>query len=118
MEPQDTITIAPAVLITIASHAATGVSGVANVAPVPVNAARLLRGNPMGSGVVIELDDQKVGIDLYLIVNPDVSMKDISREVQQAVKRSIEELVGMEVTRVNVHIEDVAYTNPALRREA
>jgi uncharacterized alkaline shock family protein YloU len=109
MEPQDTITIAPNVLLTIARHAAEGVDGVSHMGQIPVDVGRLLRGNPMGSGVVLEIDDQKTAVDLYIYVEPNVNMRDVSRAVQHAVKRAIQDLVGMDVTAVNVHIEDVDY---------
>ncbi len=110
MEPQDTITIAPSVLITIAKHAATEVEGVAQMGNIPVDVGRLLRGHPMGSGVVLDIEDNNVTIDLYLIVKPGVNMREVSREVQRNVKRAVQELVGMDVKAVNIHIEDVDYT--------
>ena len=109
MEPQDTITIAPSVLITIARQAAVDVKGVARMGTIPIDVTHLLKGNPMGSGVVLELEEGKVSIELYLIVKPGVNMRDVSREVQQSVTRSIQELVGMAVLKVNVHIEDVDF---------
>ncbi len=111
MKSEDTITIAPSVLVTIARHAAEQVEGVARMGQVPVDVSRLLRGAAIGSGVVLDIEDQSVGVELYLIVNPSVSMKSVSREVQRAVKRAIEDLVGMRVTAVNVHIEDVDTPN-------
>lgn len=110
MEPQDTITIAPSVLITIARHAAEQVKGIAGMGQIPVDVGRLLRGNPMGSGIVLEIDDQDVAVDLYLRVNPGVNMRETGEQVQHSVKRSIQDLVGMDVTTVNVHIEDVDYS--------
>lgn len=110
MEPQDTITIAPSVLITIARQAAIDVKGIARMGTIPIDVTRLLKGNPMGSGVVLDLDSGKVSLELYVIVKPGVSMRDVSREVQRSVTRSIQELVGMEVLTVNVHIEDVDFT--------
>jgi uncharacterized alkaline shock family protein YloU len=109
MEPQDTITIAPAVLITIAQHAATQVTGVSHMGTIPVNIGRLFRGNPMGNGVVLAIEGQRVTADVYIVVFPDVNIKDVSNEVQQRITRSIEELVGMDVDSVNVHVEDVNY---------
>ncbi len=111
MEPQDTITIAPSVLITIARHAAEQVKGVGRMGQIPVDVGRLLRGNPMGSGVVLEIEDHAVKLDLYLRTAPGAVMRDTSREVQQAVKRAIQDLVGMDVTAVNVHIEDVDFAS-------
>jgi uncharacterized alkaline shock family protein YloU len=109
MEPQDTITIAPSVLITIVQHAATQIPGVSRMGSIPVNVGRLLQGTPVGSGVALKIDDNRVSIDVYLVVLPDVSIKSVSREVQKATTRSVEELVGMEVLAVNVHVEDVDY---------
>ena len=109
MEPQDTITIAPSVLITIVQHAATQIAGISRMGAIPVNIVRLVQGTPMGSGVVLKIDDNRVSIDVYLVVMPDINIKSVSAEVQTAVTRSVEELVGMEVLAVNVHVEDVDY---------
>jgi len=109
MESQDTITIAPSVLITIARHAATQVKGVSRTGTIPVDVVRLLKGHPMGSGVILDLDGTRVKLDLYLLVKPGANIRTVSQEVQEAVTRSIEELVGMEVTGVNVHVEDVDF---------
>lgn len=109
MEPQDTITIAPSVLITVASHAATQVKGVSRTAVIPMDVVRLLKGHPMGSGVVLDIVGTRVKLDIYLMVKPGANIRSVSQNVQQAVTRSVEELVGMEVTGVNVHIEDVDF---------
>lgn len=109
MEPQDTITIAPSVLITIAKHAATQVKGVSRTGTIPVDVVRLLKGNPMASGVILDIEGTRVKLDLYLLVRPAANIREVSQEVQRAVTRAIEELVGMEVTGVNVHVEDVDF---------
>jgi len=109
MEPQDTITIAPSVLITVARHAATQVKGVSRTATIPVDVVRLLKAHPMGSGVVLDIIGTTVKLDLYLLVKPGANIRTVSQEVQQAVTRSVEELVGMKVTGVNVHVEDVEF---------
>jgi uncharacterized alkaline shock family protein YloU len=110
MESQDTITIAPSVLITIARQATVDVKGVARMGTIPIDVIHLLKGNPMGSGVVLDLKEGRVSLELYVIVKPGVSMRDVSHEAQRSVTRSIEELVGMEVLTVNVHVEDVDFT--------
>jgi uncharacterized alkaline shock family protein YloU len=50
-----------------------------------------------------------VSADLYLTLNHDVSVKEVSRQVQQEVARAVEDMVGMQVQRVDVHIEDIAF---------
>ena len=109
MEPNDTITIAPSVLITVARHAAMQVEGVVRTGAIPVDVMRMVRGQPRGSGVVLALGDHKVAIDIYLVVKPGAPMRESSSAVQQAIKRAVQELVGMEVTAVNTHIEDVDF---------
>lgn len=109
MEQQDTITIAPNVLIMIAQHAATHVAGVSQMGAIPVDVIRVVRGQPMGSGVVLELGDNQVGLDVYLVLKTGAAMRETSITVQHDIKRAIEELVGMEVTKVNTHIEDVDF---------
>lgn len=112
MQPQDTITIAPSVLITIARQAALDTAGVARMGNIPVELGRLLRSQPMGTGVVMDLHDEQVKADLYIVVKPGVNMRAVGEAVQVAVKRAIEDLVGMQVTSVLVHIEDVDYPMP------
>ena len=109
MQPQDSVTIAPSVLITIVEHAATQVKGVASIGTLPVDARRWLRGNTMGAGVALEIDGNSVSAELYLVLNPEAVMRTVSIKTQQAVKRAIEELVGMEVKHINVHIENVDF---------
>jgi uncharacterized alkaline shock family protein YloU len=113
MEPQDTITIAPSVLIMTARYAALKVEGTARMGTIPAQAGHLLRGHPMGTGVVLDIDDNTVRVELYLVVKPGVSMREVSREVQRSVTRSIQDLIGMDVSAVNVHIEDVDYSPDA-----
>lgn len=109
MEPQDTIVISPGTLITIARYATLQVEGVSRMGTIPASVHRLLRRVPAAHGVVLDIEDNQVALDLYVILKPNVSMREVSREVQRAVTRAIKELVGMDVMGVNVHIADVDY---------
>jgi len=44
---------------------------------------------------------------LYVILDDDVEIRKVSRQVQFSVARAITETIGMQVGRVNVHIEDI-----------
>jgi uncharacterized alkaline shock family protein YloU len=109
MEPQDTIVVAPGVLITIARYATLEVEGVARMGTIPTNVLRLFQRAPAAHGVVLDIDDNEVTLELYVVVKPNVNMREVARNIQRAVSRSIKELVGMDVTAVNIHIHDVAY---------
>jgi uncharacterized alkaline shock family protein YloU len=105
---QGKTTIAPEVLLTIARLSALGVPGVARVEPVPGGVDRLFR-RGVHDGVRISVKDHAVTVDLYLVLDHERNVREISRAVQAAVARAIQEMVGMEVLAVNIHIEDVAY---------
>jgi uncharacterized alkaline shock family protein YloU len=38
-----------------------------------------------------------------------VNMRRVSQKIQEAVTRAIQDMVGMQVSAVNIHIQDVAY---------
>lgn len=102
-------TIAPEVLLTIARLTTLSVSGVSRMSEVSGGVNRLFKRGP-GEGVRIEIKDNDiVYADLYVILKKDVNIRDVSREVQHKVARSISEMVGMQVGRVNIHVEDIDY---------
>ena len=105
---QGKTTVSPEVLITIASLAALEVPGVSRLAPVSGGVNRLFR-RGASDGVRIEAKDNTVFTDLFLILKDGVNIREVSRNVQANVARSIQEMVGMEVGEVNVHIEDIDF---------
>jgi uncharacterized alkaline shock family protein YloU len=60
-------------------------------------------------GVRIEVDDNTVTVDLYLILKKDVNIREVSRNVQQQVARALHEMIGMDIGGVIIHIEDIDY---------
>lgn len=105
---QGKTTVSPEVLITIASLAALEVPGVSRLAPVSGGVNRLFR-RGASDGVRIEAKDNTVFTDLFLILKDGVNIREVSRNVQANVARSIQEIIGMEVGEVNVHIEDIDF---------
>jgi len=102
-------TIAPEVLLTIARLTTLDVPGVSRMSTVPGGVNRLFK-RGLGEGVRIDIrDDDTVYADLYIILESDVNIRDVSRLVQHRVARSISDMVGMQVGRVNIHIEDIDY---------
>jgi uncharacterized alkaline shock family protein YloU len=105
-----TVTIAPEVLVTIAQLTTQDIEGVHEMSPAWTREVNRFFGNEhVGDGVQIKVQDSEVIVDLYVIVNHDVNMLQLGRTLQSEVTRAIEEMVGMDVRTVNVHIEDVYY---------
>ncbi len=106
--PPGKTTVSPEVLMAIAKLAALGVPGVSHMAPVSGGVNRLFR-RGAGDGVRIEVQEDTVFVDLFLVLKESVNIREVSRNVQQQVARAIQEMVGMEVGRVDIHIEDIEY---------
>jgi len=107
-QPTGKTTLSPDVLLTIAKMAALSVEGVARLAPVPGGFDRFFR-RGSNEGVQIKVEDGLVYLDLFVILQKDINVRDASRNIQQQVARAIEEMVGMDIGHVNIHVEDIDY---------
>lgn len=106
---QGTTTIAPDVLLTIAQLSTLNVDGVSRLSHVQTPVNQLLKRTQKREGVLIEVVDDVVYADIYVILKSDVNVRDVSHNIQHEVSRAISEMVGMTVGRVNIHIEDIDY---------
>lgn len=99
-----TVTISPAVLTMVARLTALSVPGVVRMSPLGV---RRLLGAYGHDGVKVQLVDEAVVLDVYIIAATDVNMLELSRAIQAKVTRAVHEIVGMAVREVNIHVVDV-----------
>lgn len=106
--PTGKTTLSPEVLVTITKMAALSVPGVSRLTTVPPRFERLFK-RGAAEGVELKVEDNLVYLDLFLALKPDVNVREVSRNVQHQVARAIEEMVGMDVGHVNIHIEDIDY---------
>jgi uncharacterized alkaline shock family protein YloU len=102
-------TLTPNVVMTIARMAALEVEGVSSMASIRPGVPNLKSHNKDGVNLLIE--DDNVFINIFLVLDGDHNIRDVSRNVQRQVSRAIAEMTGMEVSLVNVHIEEIEYKN-------
>ena len=105
-----TVIVSPRVLAMVARLTTLGVPGVARMGSIGVE--RWLRGSGT-EGVKVQIVDDTVVMDVYIVARPDVNMLKLSREIQARVTRSVLETVGMAVREVNVHVVDVVDAPPS-----
>jgi uncharacterized alkaline shock family protein YloU len=103
--PIGSTTIAPGVLLTIARLTALSVPGVTGMARVAGGVNRLFR-RGASEGVRIEVSDDTVHVDLFLVLAAQSNVREVSRRTQAEVASAIENMVGMPVAAVDVHVED------------
>jgi uncharacterized alkaline shock family protein YloU len=94
------VTIAQQVLDTIVQLTTLNVPGVARL-----GARGALR--RAGDGVHVEVADQQVNVEVYVIVTADANMREVGKAIQTEIARAMHEIVGMDVATVHVHVQDV-----------
>lgn len=58
-------------------------------------------------GVSVEVGEKQAAVDITLVAEYPVSLQNVANDVRAAVTTAIEQIVGLEVTEVNVTINDV-----------
>lgn len=101
-------TIAPDVLISIARLTALSTPGVKKLSEQTSDVSRLFASRRT-EGVKIEVENNTVYADLYLVLDGDAVVRDVCQNVQEQVARAISEMVGMEVGRINVHVDNIQF---------
>jgi uncharacterized alkaline shock family protein YloU len=62
----------------------------------------------VGRGVEVNVLDDQVTADVFLMAKRDVDLLQMGRTLQSKVTRAIQDIVGMNVREINVHVEDIA----------
>ncbi len=105
---QGKTTVAPDVLVTIARLSALSVPGVSRMANVTGGVNKLFK-RGVQDGVRLEVRDNTVFANLYLILKRDVNIREVGRNVQAQVARALQEMVSMDIGEIEIHIEDIDY---------
>jgi uncharacterized alkaline shock family protein YloU len=106
MEQQNlgTVRIAPEVLATIVRLTALAVSGVTRLSGEPQH---WLERDGINKGVRVQVKEEAVFVDLYIIGSSEANMLQVGRQIQRDVARAIDTMLGMDVREVNVYVRDV-----------
>ncbi len=68
-------------------------------------------------GLHIEVEDDIVYTDIYVVLDADVNIREVGRNIQTAVARAITDMIGMQVGVINVHVEDIKYPKTTMISE-
>ena len=110
--PNGTVSFATEVVATIAGLAATEVDGVASMSSQNTGLADMFsRKNSRNftKGVRIDLDGNKVTVDITIVVEYGSPVPDVARSIQENVKKAIETMSGLDVHAVDVHVSGVSF---------
>lgn len=106
-------TITDAVVSKIAGISANDVAGVHALGGGAARAVGALRERIPGSrtnhaqGVSVEVGERQAAIDLEIVADYGVAIADLAEGVRRNVIASLERMTGLEVTEVNITVQDV-----------
>jgi uncharacterized alkaline shock family protein YloU len=103
-------TISIDVILTITRLTTLDVPGVSRMSQLPSRRFKsMLLHRQDEDGLHIEVVDDTVYTEIYVILDSDVNIRDVGRNIQIAVSRAITDMIGMQVGFINVHVEDIDY---------
>jgi uncharacterized alkaline shock family protein YloU len=83
-----------------------GVVGMASV-NMKDGIAKLLKRDSLSHGVSVQIEDNKITIDLHIIVSYGVSISAVADNLISNVKYNFEEFSGLEIKKINIFVEGV-----------
>jgi uncharacterized alkaline shock family protein YloU len=103
------VKISDEVVGVIAGLATTEVKGMVGMSASLVGGiTQILSGKKnLSKGVKVTVGENSAAIDLYVVVEYGVRIPDVALEVQENVKKAVESMTGLDVSAVNVHVQNV-----------
>ncbi|MEV8214179.1 Asp23/Gls24 family envelope stress response protein [Leifsonia sp. NPDC077715] len=100
-----------AVVAKVAGIAAREVPGVYALGGGAARALGALRdamnATDLGQGISVEVGEKQVAADVTIVAEYPVALQKVASDVRAAIVQAIERIVGLEVTEVNVTVNDV-----------
>jgi hypothetical protein len=104
------VSISDDVIASVAGGAAVscyGIIGMASKNQVKDGITEILRKENYAKGIVVKKDEEKLVIDLYIIVMYGTKISEIANNVQSSVKYQIEKTLGVKVDEINIYIQGI-----------
>lgn len=104
------IHISEEVLAAISAAATLEVEGVSALsANLGSDLAELLGKKHLTKGIHVRLEEEKVKVDLSILMNYGYTIPEVGKAVQDGVKSAVESMTGLEVAEVNVAVTGISF---------
>lgn len=101
----DSVRISPEVISVVAGLATGEIQGIAGMSGGIVGGiAEKLGRKDLSKGIKIHLEEDKVRIDMNIIVDLGVQIIEVANKLKQEVRGTVEKITGLKVTAINVHV--------------
>ncbi|GLO65951.1 MULTISPECIES: Asp23/Gls24 family envelope stress response protein [Oceanobacillus] len=104
------VTITTDVIATIAGGTAVecyGIVGMASKSQIKDGIAEMLRKENYSRGIVVRQEEDKLHIDMYIIVSYGTKISEVANNVQSQVKYTLSQSLGLSIDSVNIFIQGV-----------
>lgn len=108
------ITITNEVIASIAGGAAIecyGIVGMASKSQIKDGIAEILKRDNFQRGIIVRQKQNRLDIDMYIIVSFGTKISEVAHNVQSQVKYMLQQALGLEIDSINIYIQGVRVTN-------
>lgn len=105
-----TLNISKEVVLTIASEVIREIDGVYSLANIPVKNT-LFSPNTITRPIKISFYADVVHVDIGIIVNMNYKIREVAEQVQENIKKTVQDMTGIAVAKVNVNVLGVNCSN-------
>ena len=107
---QGSVRISEDVIASIAAIAASEIPGVGSLySGIGTNVAEFLGKKNLAKGVKVEFHGDLVEVEISFLAEFGYNIREVSKQVQSAVRSSIESMTGMRTTAVNINIGGLSF---------
>ena len=96
------------VIGSIIELAAIQVEGVARIAPITSPWAKILWRSQPQRGIAIDIRDNTIYTDVYLVVKHGFQMTEVGLNAQNAIAKALRDMIGMQIGEINIFIQDIS----------
>ena len=75
--------------------------------------AELLGKKNLAKGIQVEMEEEKVKVELSILMEYGHTIPEVGKAVQDSVKNAVESMTGLEVAAVNVAVSGIAFEKKA-----
>ena len=108
------IEVSPSAVASIASKATLQCYGVVGMAAATLRdgLAELLSGERRRRGIEVTLNDRRIVIDIYVILEFGVRISDVAQNIMESVGFTVQKALGISVCEVNVYVQGLRISQP------
>ncbi|ADU29975.1 Asp23/Gls24 family envelope stress response protein [Evansella cellulosilytica] len=102
------VEISPEVIEVIAGLAATEIDGVTTRGNFAAGVVEKLgRKSNHGKGVKVDLHEDGINVDVFVLINYGVSIPEVCKKIQENIYQTLKNMTAIQLNEVNVHVVGV-----------